>query len=181
MRRLADFTDISAGRAPCDRWMMPELPLVLYMRRAQRRTAPTPSMLHRSGNSPLDPSEIFHRPTLAACSSRHGQAPPRDPGEPDCDRSEAQISRSPEGSRVAPIVLVAPLHRSLVRGRGEASAGYLSCFYWVAPPKLFPRRARSASVRALSKDPQVGEVSVGNWVTLEALRQMAIRSDAVTG
>ena len=88
--------------------MMPQLPLVLYMRRAQRRAAPTPSMLHRSGNSPLHPSEIFHRPTLAACSSRRGQAPARDPGEPDCDRSEAQISRSPEGSRVAPIVLVAP-------------------------------------------------------------------------
>ena len=85
----------------------------------------------------------------------------------------------------------------------------LACFYWVAPPEeaghrlaflghhherdrraeapraqtYSPRRARSASVRALSKDPQVGEVSVlahsmGNWVTLEALRQMAIRSDA---
>jgi esterase/lipase superfamily enzyme len=84
----------------------------------------------------------------------------------------------------------------------------LACFYWGRHPKkqgidwhssgtttsvigalkrrehkLFPRRARSASVRALSKDPQVGEVSVlahsmGNWVTLKALRQMAIRSDA---
>jgi len=66
----------------------------------------TPSMLHRSGNSPSHPSEIFHRPTVAACSSRCGQAPARDPAEPDCDRSEAQISRSPEGSRVAPIALV---------------------------------------------------------------------------
>ena len=82
--------------------MMPQLPLVLYMRRAQRRAAPTPSMRHRNGNSQLHPSEIFHRPTLAARSSRRGQAPARDPGEPDCDRSEAQISRSPEGSRVAP-------------------------------------------------------------------------------
>jgi len=120
--RLADFTDISAGRAPCDRWMMPQLPLVLYMRRAQRRAAPTPSMLHRSRNSPLHPSEIFHRPTLAAYSSRRGQAPTRDPVEPDCDRSEAQISRSPGGSRVAPIVLVAPLHRSLFRGRPWAAS-----------------------------------------------------------
>src|ERR1700681_3645383 len=102
--------------------MLPQLPLVLYMRRAQRRTAPTPSMLHRSGNSPLHPSEIFHRPTLAACSSRRGQAPARDPVEPDCDRSEAQISRSPEGSRVAPIVLVAPPHKYLFRGRPWAAS-----------------------------------------------------------
>src|ERR1700731_5359193 len=51
----------------------PQLPLVLYMRRAQRRAAPTPSMLHRSGNSPLHPSGIFHWPTLAAYSSRRGQ------------------------------------------------------------------------------------------------------------
>ena len=111
IRRFADFTDISAGRAPCDRGMIPQLPLVLYMRRAPRRVAPTPSMRHRSGNSPLHPAEIFHRPTVAARSSRRGQAPARDHAEPDCDRSEAQISRSPEGSRVAPIVLVASPHR----------------------------------------------------------------------
>ena len=78
VRRLSDFTDISAGRAPCDRVMMPQLLLVLYMRRAQHRAAPTPSMLHRSGNSPLHPSEIFHRPTLAARSSWRGRAPARD-------------------------------------------------------------------------------------------------------
>src|SRR3984893_8997748 len=122
IRRFADFTDISAGRAPCDRGIIPQLPLVLYMRRAQRRAAPTPSMLHRSRNSPLHPSEIFHRQTLAARSSRRGQAPARDPAEPDCDRSEAQISRSPGGSRVVPIVLVAPLHRSLFRGRPWAAS-----------------------------------------------------------
>ena len=120
--RFADFTDISAGRAPCDRGMIPQLPLVLYMRRAPRRVAPTPSMRHRSGNSPLHPAEIFHRPTVAARSSRRGQAPARDHAEPDCDRSEAQISRSPEGSRVAPIVLVASPHRSLFRGRPWAAS-----------------------------------------------------------
>jgi|GEM_PF-5472193 len=108
VRRLADFTNISAGRAPCDRGIIPQLSLVLYMTRAQRRTAQAPSMLHRSGNPPLHPSEILHRPTVAARSSRRGQAPARDHAEPDCDRSEAQISRSPGGSRVAPIVLVAP-------------------------------------------------------------------------
>jgi hypothetical protein len=122
VRRLADFTDISAGRAPCDRGTIPQLSLVLYMTRAQRRTAQAPSMLHRSGNSPLHPSEILHRPAVAACSSRCGQAPARDHAEPDCDRSEAQISRSQGGSRVAPIVLVAPLHRSLVRGRSWAAS-----------------------------------------------------------
>ncbi len=87
--------------------MMPQLLLVLQMRRAQLRAAPTPAMLHRSGNSPLHPSGIFHRQTVAVYSSWPGQAPARDHAELDCDRLEAQISRSPEGSRVAPIVLVA--------------------------------------------------------------------------
>jgi hypothetical protein len=35
-----------------------------------------------------------------------------DNAEPDCDRSEAQSLRSPEGSRVAPITLVGFLHGS---------------------------------------------------------------------
>jgi hypothetical protein len=102
-------------------WDNPQLSLVLYMRREKLRAAPMPSMFHRSGNSPLHPSEIFHPPTVAACSSRHGQAPARDHAEPDCAQSEAQISRSPEGSRVAPIVFVALLHGSPLRGRSWAA------------------------------------------------------------
>jgi len=85
------------------------------MRRAKLRAAPTPSMLHRSGNSPSHPSEIFHRPTIAACSSRCGQAPARDPAEPDCDRSEAQISRSPGFQSCSHSVRCAPSWIPLTR------------------------------------------------------------------
>ena len=52
--------------------MMPQLLLVLYMRRAQRRAAPTPSMLHRSGNSPLQrDSQLFSRSPLCSSAGSH--------------------------------------------------------------------------------------------------------------
>jgi esterase/lipase superfamily enzyme len=49
---------------------------------------------------------------------------------------------------------------------------------------IYSRDALEDLLRSLSKDPRVGEVtvlahSIGNWVTLEALRQMAIRDGKV--
>ena len=85
-----------------------------------------------------------------AGSSRRGQAPARDHAEPDCDRSEAQTSRSPEGSRVAPIVLVAPLHRSRLRIRATRKSGSYDLAYSARPRAItssisssFPRPASS--------------------------------------
>jgi hypothetical protein len=46
VRRLEDFTDISAGRAPCDRGIIPQLPLVLCMR-AQKRISAGQDEKHR--------------------------------------------------------------------------------------------------------------------------------------
>lgn len=76
------------------------------------------------------------------------------------------------GADVAPVLFTWPSKGSaLAYGYDRESANY-------------SRDALEAVLRALSKDPQVGEVSVlahsmGNWVTLEALRQMAIRDGKV--
>jgi hypothetical protein len=113
------------GRAHYDRGIIPQLSLVLYMRQEKLCAAPTPSMLRRSGNSPLHPSEIFHRLTVVACPSRREQAPARDYAAPDCDQSEAQFLRFREGSRVAPIVCVALLHGSPLQGRSWAAFSWL--------------------------------------------------------
>ncbi|MGA7384664.1 MAG: alpha/beta hydrolase [Methylocella sp.] len=50
----------------------------------------------------------------------------------------------------------------------------------------YSRDALEDGLRALAKNPEVGEITVlahsmGNWVTLEALRQMAIRDGKVAG
>jgi hypothetical protein len=57
----------------------------------------------------------------------------------DCDRSEAQISHSPEGSRVAPIVLVALLHRSLLRIRATRKSGSYDLAYSARPRRSHPQ------------------------------------------
>jgi esterase/lipase superfamily enzyme len=76
------------------------------------------------------------------------------------------------GADVAPVLFTWPSKGSaFAYGYDRESANY-------------SRDALEALLRALSKDPQVGEVSIlahsmGNWVTLEALRQMAIRDGKV--
>jgi len=76
------------------------------------------------------------------------------------------------GADVAPVLFTWPSKGSvLAYGYDRESASY-------------SRDALEALLRALAKDPKVGEVSIlahsmGNWVTLEALRQMAIRDGKV--
>lgn len=76
------------------------------------------------------------------------------------------------GAEVAPVLFTWPSKGSvLAYGYDRESASY-------------SRDALEALLHHLAKDPQVGEVSIlahsmGNWVTLEALRQMAIRDGKV--
>ncbi|QBR72383.1 esterase [Beijerinckiaceae bacterium] len=76
------------------------------------------------------------------------------------------------GADVAPVLFTWPSKGSaLAYGYDRESANY-------------SRDTLEAVLRALAKDPEVGQVSVlahsmGNWVTLEALRQMAIRDGKV--
>jgi hypothetical protein len=60
--------------------------------------APTSSMVHRGGNSPLHPWGIFHPQTVPAYSTRPGQVPARGHAELDCDRLEKFDLTYPEVS-----------------------------------------------------------------------------------
>jgi len=64
------------------------------------------------------------------------------------------------------------------------SRGSVLAYGYDRESNTYSRNALESTLRALSHDPEVGEISIlahsmGNWVTLEALRQMAIRDGRV--
>jgi esterase/lipase superfamily enzyme len=66
------------------------------------------------------------------------------------------------------------------------SKGKLVAYGYDHESASYSRDALEDGLRFLAKDPEVGEITVlahsmGNWVTLEALRQMAIRDGKVAG
>lgn len=64
------------------------------------------------------------------------------------------------------------------------SRGKLLAYSYDRESANYSRDALEAVLQAMAKNPRVGEISIlahsmGNWVTLEALRQMAIRDKAI--
>src|SRR6185312_8253 len=64
------------------------------------------------------------------------------------------------------------------------SRGSILAYGYDRESNTYSRNALETTLRALASDPDVGEISIlahsmGNWVTLEALRQMAIRDGRV--
>lgn len=64
------------------------------------------------------------------------------------------------------------------------SRGQLTAYAYDRESANYSRDALEAVLQALQKDPAVGEISIlahsmGNWVTLEALRQMSIRNGRI--
>ncbi len=77
-------------------------------------------------------------------------------------------------ARVVPILFTWP------------SKGKLNAYGYDHESANYSRDALEQGLRFLAKDPEVSEISIlahsmGNWVTLEALRQMAIRDGKVAG
>lgn len=78
------------------------------------------------------------------------------------------------GAQVTPILFTWP------------SRGKLLAYGYDRESATYSRDGLEAALQALAKDPKVGEVSIlahsmGNWVTIEALRQMAIRNRGISG
>jgi esterase/lipase superfamily enzyme len=76
------------------------------------------------------------------------------------------------GTPVAPVLFTWP------------SRGSVLAYGYDRESNTYSRNALETTLRTLASDPSVGEVSIlahsmGNWVTLEALRQMAIRDRRV--
>jgi len=64
------------------------------------------------------------------------------------------------------------------------SRGSVLAYGYDRESNTYSRNALETTLRAIARDPDVGEISIlahsmGNWVTLEALRQMAIRDGRV--
>ena len=65
------------------------------------------------------------------------------------------------------------------------SRGKLLAYAYDRESANYSRDGLEAALQALSKDPKVGEISIlahsmGNWVTIEALRQMSIRDRGIS-
>ncbi|WP_243371921.1 alpha/beta hydrolase [Microvirga solisilvae] len=76
------------------------------------------------------------------------------------------------GTPVAPVLFTWP------------SRGSVLAYGYDRESNTYSRNALETTLRTLARDPEVGEISVlahsmGNWVTLEALRQMAIRDGRI--
>lgn len=76
------------------------------------------------------------------------------------------------GTPVAPVLFTWP------------SRGSVLAYGYDRESNTYSRNALEDTLRTIARDPEVGEISVlahsmGNWVTLEALRQMAIRDGRV--
>ncbi|MFC5482027.1 alpha/beta hydrolase [Microvirga aerilata] len=76
------------------------------------------------------------------------------------------------GTPVAPVLFTWP------------SRGSVLAYGYDRESNTYSRTALETTLRMLARDPSVGEISIlahsmGNWVTLEALRQMAIRDGRV--
>lgn len=76
------------------------------------------------------------------------------------------------GAQVTPILFTWP------------SRGKLLAYGYDRESATYSRDGLESALQALAKDPKVGEVSIlahsmGNWVTIEALRQMSIRGNGI--
>ena len=76
------------------------------------------------------------------------------------------------GAQVTPVLFTWP------------SRGKLLAYAYDRESATYSRDGLESTLQALAKDPKVGEISIlahsmGNWVTVEALRQMAIRGNGI--
>ncbi len=77
------------------------------------------------------------------------------------------------GARVTPVLFTWP------------SRGTLLAYAYDRESANYSRDGLEAALQALARDPKVGEISIlahsmGNWVTIEALRQMSIRDRGIS-